>query len=268
MLHSDLALARRLEIGDASGNAELIAALRRLRPEGDAAAEPIAGGYALYAGTDSPLTQVIGLGMAEPVTVADIDRLRNWYSGFGAPVHIEVCPLADRTLHALLGDYGFRIEEHNNVLARRVGASVAHSLEVSGVKVQGIAPDEADLWSKTVTEGFGGDDNLTDLFLAVCDMPASTCFLATVDGIPAGGGAVAVREGIAALFGTSTRPVFRNRGVQSALIGARLALAAEHGCDTAMVMTHPGSGSQRNVERHGFQVLYTRSKMRLEQENA
>jgi hypothetical protein len=32
------------------------------------------------------------------------------------------------------------------------------------------------------------------------------------------------------------------------------------GCDLAMVCTEPGSGSQRNAERQGFQIAYTRIK--------
>jgi hypothetical protein len=37
----------------------------------------------------------------------------------------------------------------------------------------------------------------------------------------------------------------------------------EHGCDLAMIVTVPGSGSQRNAEREGFRVAYTRVKWRL-----
>jgi len=31
----------------------------------------------------------------------------------------------------------------------------------------------------------------------------------------------------------------------------------------AMAVTLPGSGSQRNFERHGFRVVYTRTKLIL-----
>jgi hypothetical protein len=33
------------------------------------------------------------------------------------------------------------------------------------------------------------------------------------------------------------------------------------GCDLGMVITSPGSHSQRNVERLGFQVAYTKAVM-------
>jgi hypothetical protein len=47
--------------------------------------------------------------------------------------------------------------------------------------------------------------------------------------------------------------------VQTALIRARLAFAAAAGCDLAAVNTVPGSVSQRNAERQGFRVVYTRA---------
>jgi hypothetical protein len=48
--------------------------------------------------------------------------------------------------------------------------------------------------------------------------------------------------------------------VQTALLHARLARAAEAGCDLAVCLAQPGSTSQRNVVRQGFTVLYTRVK--------
>jgi ribosomal protein S18 acetylase RimI-like enzyme len=95
----------------------------------------------------------------------------------------------------------------------------------------------------------------------VTRMPEVTCFLATLDGQPAGGAAVGISEGMAALFGAGTRSAFRNRGVQSALVRARLAHAAARGCDTAMVITESGTVSQRNMERQGFGIVHTRSKL-------
>ena len=39
--------------------------------------------------------------------------------------------------------------------------------------------------------------------------------------------------------------------------------ALEHGCDLAMMVAEAGSDSQRNAERQGFQVAYTRIKWQL-----
>ncbi len=70
-----------------------------------------------------------------------------------------------------------------------------------------------------------------------------------------------IRDGVALLFSASTRFQFRKRGVQTALITARLQAAAHAGCDLAMVLTTPGSASERNIQRAGFRVAYTKPTM-------
>ena len=75
-----------------------------------------------------------------------------------------------------------------------------------------------------------------------------------------GGASLSLHEGIAGVYGASTLPAFRNRGVQTALLHARMAAAAAAGYDLAMTSALPGSASQRNIERQDFRVVYTRSK--------
>ena len=67
-----------------------------------------------------------------------------------------------------------------------------------------------------------------------------------------------ITDGIAQLTGAATAPALRRRGVQAALLAARLRDAAEAGCDVAVVTTAPGSTSQKNVQRNGFDLLYAR----------
>jgi GNAT superfamily N-acetyltransferase len=66
-------------------------------------------------------------------------------------------------------------------------------------------------------------------------------------------------DGIAQLSGASTAPAHRRRGIQTALLSARLADAAAVGCGAAVVTTQPASRSQQNVQRRGFDLLYTRA---------
>ena len=65
--------------------------------------------------------------------------------------------------------------------------------------------------------------------------------------------------GVAQLAGAATLPAFRRRGVQRALLAARLAAARRAGCDLAVVTTQPGTQSQVNAERQGFRLLYARA---------
>jgi ribosomal protein S18 acetylase RimI-like enzyme len=68
-----------------------------------------------------------------------------------------------------------------------------------------------------------------------------------------------ISDGLAQLSGAATLPAHRRRGVQSALLRARLVDAAAAGCDLAVVTTDPGSKSQENVQRAGFELLYARA---------
>jgi STE24 endopeptidase len=72
--------------------------------------------------------------------------------------------------------------------------------------------------------------------------------------------ALTLGGGVALLAGASTAPPHRNLGAQSALLEARLRFAADRGCDLAMICALPGSASQRNAERRGFRIAYTRMK--------
>lgn len=79
------------------------------------------------------------------------------------------------------------------------------------------------------------------------------------DGVIAGGASFRVAEGVAQLTGAATAPAHRRLGVQTALLSARLADAAGAGCDVAVITTQPGSKSQQNAQRRGFDLLYTRA---------
>ncbi len=77
-------------------------------------------------------------------------------------------------------------------------------------------------------------------------------YVALRDGVIAGGASLHMAEGVAQLTGAVTAPAHRRRGVQTALLSARLADAAAAGCDIAAVTTQPASKSQQNVQRRGF----------------
>ena len=63
----------------------------------------------------------------------------------------------------------------------------------------------------------------------------------------------------AQLTGAGTLPAFRRRGVQRELIRRRLHDAERAGARYALVTTQPGSSSQANVRRSGFELAYSRA---------
>jgi GNAT superfamily N-acetyltransferase len=134
----------------------------------------------------------------------------------------------------------------------------------SGLQLQKAGPAELDLWTLTVAQGFAENYPVTQEILNVMKMFSmgknAECYLARIDGRVAGGATLAVRGRIAGLFGASTLPEFRKRGVQTALLQVRLKRALEVGCELAVSLAQPGSASHRNMTRQGFQSLYTRVK--------
>lgn len=91
----------------------------------------------------------------------------------------------------------------------------------------------------------------------------SPCFLAEVDGEPGAAGVLNLHEGVALFGGAATVPELRRKGLQAALLEERMRYAYEQGSDLAMMVAEAGSNSQRNAERKGFRVAYTRLKWRL-----
>ncbi|KAA0250919.1 N-acetyltransferase [Acidobacteria bacterium ACD] len=262
MRFADLALARRLEASEARACADYAEVVARLAPESRATAVAVGSGLAVFAGPGGPLSRAVGLGLRGPVTAGELDRVEGFYRRLGGPSQVDVCPLADRSLLSLLGERGYRVSELNTVLVRALDPLEGFAPLPPGLDVAPAGPEEAETWAAAVAAGFAGDEEVTgelfDVALALFHVGAATAFLARVGGEVAGGGVLTIREGLAALFATSTLPAFRNRGVQTALLGARLATAAARGADLAVCYTLPGSGSQRNVERLGFGVVYTK----------
>jgi hypothetical protein len=264
----DLALARRIELAEAHAAVNCAKAAEQLAPGPAAAVEPIAGGFAIYCGANSPVTQAVGLGLNGAVSDEDFHRLQEFYRSRNETVRVETCPLADASLIRHFGEHHYRVTEFTNVMALPLnGSGPSHRAAEDrppGVTIQRIGEGEIDLWTLTVSQGFSEHFPVTQEMLGIMRMfalPSNVeCYLARVDGAVAGGATLALREGVAGLFGASTLPAFRNRGIQTALLRERLARAAAENCDLAVCLAQPGSTSQRNILRHGFSALYTRVK--------
>jgi GNAT superfamily N-acetyltransferase len=264
----DLNLARRMEMAEARACRGCAESFHQMHPDFSVAVEEIAGGYAVFAGVNSPVTQAIGVGLNGGVSDAELDRLQDFFFSRGAAAAVELCPLVDMSLYERFAKRGFHLLEVSDVLFRKLPmAGDATDATGAEVTVRRAAPEEANLWAETVAQGFAEHYPVTQAGLDVMGgfFPRSgddaACFLAFVDGTVAGGAALSARGGVCGLFGASTLAAFRRRGVQTALMSARLAWATERGCDLAVSIAQPGSASHRNIERRGFRVAYTRTKL-------
>ena len=231
---------------------------------------PIAGGVASFAEEGSPFNKVAGLGFGGVPSAAALDEIERAFAACGAPVQIELAHLADPAIGAQLTARGYRLVSFENVLGLALDGEAAPATP-PGIEVRPSGDEEFGSWLDVVADGFAHPDT---------------------QGVPShervsardpregrarfrGGWRHALRRaarrshrrrrqlphgaGRRATHRRGDRARARRRGVQSALLSTRLAEAAAGGCDIAVVTTQPASKSQENVQRRGFDLLYTRA---------
>jgi len=268
MPFSNLSLSRRLERAEGHSNKEFIEARAKLFPERGAEWIKVAGAYAMFDGIGSPLTQTFGLGVFDRVTEVDMEKLEEFFRQHGAQVHHEVSPLADASMLALLNGRGYQPIELTSVMYRPIGRGVQLVSPRNEKILSRLMRDgEEDLWARTAVSGWSELTEFADMILELSKLNAKKAgglsFLAELDGRPIATGAMFIHDGVALLAGASTIPEGRRQGAQLALLESRLRYAAEKDCDIAMMCALPGSASQRNAERQGFRIAYTRIKWSL-----
>jgi GNAT superfamily N-acetyltransferase len=268
-LFCDTALAGRIERVEAQIIAGCCEAARR-RAGTAGFAVPVAGGVASFAGEGSPYNKVAGVGFAGVPDTAALDEVERAFAARGCPVQVELAHLADPAIGTLLTGRGYRLESFENVLGRDL-ADGFQPVMPPGVEVRRSGADELEAWLDVVAEGSASPDTQGVPWHE--EFPREVIIGAERDAIAAGalryaglrGGTIAggatmrIAEGVAQLTGAATAPAHRRRGVQTALLSARLADAAAARCDVAVIVTQPGSKSQQNAQNQGFDLLYTRA---------
>ena len=284
---ADVALSRRLERAEALSNARFVESRARVLPATGACWIEVAGAYAMFDGPASPATQTFALGMSQLPTGADLDRIEGFFTGRGAPVYHEVSPLADDKLVPMLTGRGYKPFEFTSVMYRPTAtngdqvrlkpdattegaaSSVASGFSrtsPAALTVRTVGEAEGELWARTAAEGWSDTPGASDYMLTIGRTFAVTAgthlYLAELDGRPIAAATLHMHEGVALMAGASTIPSARGRGAQLALLERRLQDGFANSCDLAMMGALPGSISQRNAERHGFRIAYTRVKWR------
>jgi len=264
------ALAGRIERVEAQLIAAASEAARRRRADTAGFVIPIAGGVASFAEESSPFNKVAGLGFGSVPDAAALGEIERAFTARGAPVQIELSHLADPAIGALLTERGYQLASFENVLGRAIDGEPGRATP-PGVEVRPSSDAELGSWLDVVvdavahpdTQGVPSHEEFPREVIerAERDMVAAGVvrYAALRDGVIAGGASFRMAEGVAQLTGAATAPAHRRRGIQTALLAARLAAAAAAGCDVAVVTTQPGSKSQQNVQRQGFDLLYTRA---------
>ncbi|MBS1819086.1 MAG: GNAT family N-acetyltransferase [Acidobacteria bacterium] len=261
----DLALSRRLERAEAHANARFVESRARLVPSVGACWTDVGGTYAMFDGVGSPLTQTFGLGLFEPVTPWMLDAIESFFRERQAEVFHEVSPLAGADTLTVLNARGYQPCELTTVLFQPLEFSARPAPDTPFI-VRTVAVEEREVWARTAFDGWSEFPEVREFMAAFGPTAAGAedayPFIALEGEVPIASGSLSLHGGVALLSGASTIPGARGRGAQRALLAARLRFAAEQGCSLAMMCAAPGSASQRNAERSGFRIAYTRTKWR------
>ncbi|MDQ3713863.1 MAG: GNAT family N-acetyltransferase [Acidobacteriota bacterium] len=268
-IFSDKSFSQKLERAEAVTSADFEETRARLFPASGAEWIEVGGAYAMFDGIASPLTQTFGLGVFDEIIDVELDEIEAFFKRHNAPVFHEVSPLADASLIGLLNERGYQPIELTSVMYRMLQAENAFGSPTnSRVLARIVSGDEIDIFAETSVAGSSAEmPEFADFGIELCKIGAvskgASPFIAELDGKPIATGMLFVYEDVALLGGASTIPEWRRNGAQNALLEARLRFAAERGCRLATMGASPGSQSQRNAEKNGFRVAYTRTKWQL-----
>lgn len=269
MIFSDRNLSQKLERAEARSNAAFVEARAKLFPESGAEWIEVAGAYAMFDGAESPCTQTFGLGVFDEITDKELDALEAFFKRHDAPVFHEVSPLADASLVALLNERGYRPVELSSVMFQEIDGKSSFNLPINPqIKTRIIEKGEEKLWAQTSADGWATEmEGLAEFMFQFGQISAQveggSAFLAELEGVPVSAGMLFIYDDVAILAGASAIPEGRRKGAQTALLDARLKFATAQGCRIAIMGASPGSQSQRNAEKNGFRIAYTRTKWQL-----
>jgi GNAT superfamily N-acetyltransferase len=212
---------------------------------------------------EMPLPMWNRLLMCTAGTVDHLDDILEFFDDHGVSPRIDIVPaLGKDRLLPELAVRGFHASDFVAVLYRTPTEdwpAPAPGVEILLVEDE----DEEEAFADIFIEGNAippglWDETREDLPVRM-GAPEWRRYLATVDGEPAACAVLYSENGVGMLSWAATLPEFRGRGCQTALLHTRIAEAARMGLDLVTVTTVFLSPSQRNCERSGFRMAYTKT---------
>ena len=234
-------------------------------------AETLADGVMVFDEVGSPVNRACGLGVDGPVSGEDLDRIVAFYDQRQVPATVEVGSYAHESVVFGLGARGFVLDQLTHVFARDLVAEedvagLVLSGTPPGVTIEPVDPDDENAvrtLARVVLLGFYPDPSaITPAQMRpstrAVKLAGSDAFLARIDGEVVGGGRSESGDGMTALMGASVLPSHRGRGIQRALMSARIEQAWRRGSRVVTVGSAPGGPTERNAVRLGFRMVCMR----------
>jgi GNAT superfamily N-acetyltransferase len=272
-LHTSHETAQRLEEADILHITRQIEACTQIFPDHISFAETIGNGNGVAAlslpSFGTKLNRITGYGMVGPVSDPELTTIEELFTKNGVDTNITLCPLADSSTLQVLASRGYSVTHFLNSYVRVLTDEDLKEVEVKGITISRVSSERSQDFPNWLVAGFR-DGGKAELLLETLGRTAvlrsdTTLYIATdaATGKVAGSACMALLEtrkgGVAHLYLDSTLPEYRGRGIQAALLRARLADARKAGFDLASVGARPGNGgSCKNIERAGFSLAYTK----------
>lgn len=168
----------------------------------------------------------------------------------------EIDRWAESTTH-----FDFHAEDQEHFWSRPISPDEPEPPLPDGLTIQPATPEHHPIYSQILNTGFQlpPEHVRGNIFASAIQRPNWLHYLVHVDGQPAAASALYIAGDVAQLFISATLPQFRRRGCQTYLIQRRLYDAAQLGCTLATTQSVTDNASPRNVQRHNFTLLYTRT---------
>ena len=258
----EMTVEHRIEFTAARHAVEFAEKLRETEPDWRTETFPLAGGHVVLSGRGLFVNRGLAVGLNQPVTPDDFELLEQRSRSIGVMPTLEVSPGADPTVGSECARRGYVDVTTTAVLVLPLPHVVTEP-DPSGVRVTEIGVSKLPVWQELAAQGWShlarDRRRASDAWAAAASRVEGEVFFIARDADdsrPLGCASLTVRDGLAVLGGMSTLPAERGRGVQSALIAARLAAAIERGCDLAATTVAPKGASERNLIRLGFTPAY------------
>jgi GNAT superfamily N-acetyltransferase len=213
---------------------------------------------------DAPTTMLnraFGVGVARAATAEDVEAITSFFAGRTPRFAIGIAPIAQpESLTELLSQHGFASAYAWMKFERATDDVPDAATELT---IDEVRAERGRDFGVVVAEAFGLPASFARWWTAIANAPGWHCFVGYDGTEPAAAGALYVDGGAAWLGAAGTRPQFRGRGGQGAILAARLGAAKRLGAE--IVATETGervddrpSGSYRNILRAGFTEAYLR----------
>jgi hypothetical protein len=206
---------------------------------------------------------VTGYGTLADASPRAIEAVIRHYARIGEPARIEVMhPVVRGSAVRQLEARGFRLAQVPFTVTVRSTSTPPKARIVARLRIDRARRTDAVAYAKLATRGFGGGGVISQVFergwiTQLKHGRRAVAFIGRVDGRAAATGVLLRGRDVSGLYSGSVLPRFRGRGIQNAMIAARLVEGWRRGDRVFYSMTdRDNASSAQNLADEGFRPRF------------